>query len=87
MISIIIPVYNEDESVALLHGEIQAAAQGRDWQYEVLFIDDGSADRSWPVIAELAGKHPEVHGIRLRRNFGKAAALSAGLAAARGEII
>jgi glycosyltransferase involved in cell wall biosynthesis len=87
MISIVIPVYNERESLPLLLGEIRDTAKRAELQGEVVFVDDGSTDGSWPVIAELARLHPEVHGLRLRRNFGKAAALSAGFRAAQGEII
>jgi dolichol-phosphate mannosyltransferase len=86
MISLVIPVYNEEESVALLYAEIAEAA-GRGNLIETCFVDDGSTDRSWSIIAELARKHRSVHGIRFRRNFGKTAALSAGFRAARGEII
>jgi glycosyltransferase involved in cell wall biosynthesis len=87
MISIVIPVYNERESLPLLLDEILATAKRAELQTEILFVDDGSTDGSWPIIADLARLHPEVHGIRLRRNFGKAAALSAGFRAAQGEII
>jgi glycosyltransferase involved in cell wall biosynthesis len=87
MISIVIPVFNEEESLAVLHGELARTASAADLRFEILFIDDGSTDNSWNTIRGLAEKHPEVHGIRFRRNFGKAAALSAGFAAARGEII
>ncbi|MCS7044720.1 MAG: glycosyltransferase family 2 protein [Gemmataceae bacterium] len=87
MISIVIPVYNECESLALLHEEIVASTRRAGLEYEVVFVDDGSRDGSWEVIAGLAARYPEVHGVRLRRNFGKAAALAAGFAAARGEII
>src|SRR5436305_3467447 len=87
MISIVIPVYNERESLGPLHAEIAAVAERARLDLEVLFVDDGSTDGSWAVIADLARKHPAVHGVRFRRNFGKAAALSAGFRAARGEII
>jgi dolichol-phosphate mannosyltransferase len=87
VISIVIPVYNEHDSLLPLHEEIAAVAQQANLAFEILFVDDGSTDGSWKVIAELARQHPWVHGIRFRRNFGKAAALSAGFRAARGEII
>jgi glycosyltransferase involved in cell wall biosynthesis len=87
MISIVIPVFNEEESLAILHGEIAQVAERDGLDYEVVFVDDGSRDASWQRIAELAGKCPCVHGIRFRRNFGKAAALSAGFTAARGDIV
>jgi glycosyltransferase involved in cell wall biosynthesis len=87
MISIVIPVFNEEESLAILHGEIAQVAEKENLDCEVIFVDDGSRDGSWHKITELASAHPCVHGIRFRRNFGKAAALSAGFTAARGDII
>src|SRR5688572_5335737 len=87
MISVVIPVYNEKESLAILHKEIEATAQRHNLDYEVVFVDDGSRDDSWSVIADLANQSSRVTGVRFRRNFGKAAALSAGFAAARGDII
>ncbi len=87
MISIVIPVYNEHDSLALLHGEIVQVAKIAELDVEVVFVDDGSRDGSWDVIAGLARQHPAVRGIRFRRNFGKAAALSAGFAAAHGDIV
>jgi dolichol-phosphate mannosyltransferase len=87
MISIVIPVYNEHESLEALFGEIAAVATSAGLDVEVLFVDDGSKDGSWSLIADLARRHANVHGIRFRRNFGKAPALSAGFRAARGDII
>src|SRR5215203_3229724 len=87
MISVVIPVYNEQDSLAILYDEIARVGQTADLRFEVLFIDDGSSDDSWQVIRILSERHANVHGIRFRRNFGKAAALSAGFAAACGDII
>src|SRR5882724_11261283 len=87
MISIVIPVYNENESLALLHEEIAQVAEKATLDIEVMFVDDGSRDSSWDAIVALARQHPRVRGVRFRRNFGKAAALSAGFAAVRGEIV
>jgi glycosyltransferase involved in cell wall biosynthesis len=87
VISIVIPVCNEKDSLAILHAEIVDIARTACLDADVVFVDDGSRDGSWDVIAELARKHPAVRGIRLRRNFGKAAALAAGFAAARGDIV
>jgi glycosyltransferase involved in cell wall biosynthesis len=87
MISIVIPVYNEKDSLALLHAEIAQVAEKAQLDVEVLFVDDGSRDGSWQAITALAQQQPRVRGIRFRRNFGKAAALSAGFAAARGDIV
>jgi dolichol-phosphate mannosyltransferase len=87
MLSLVIPVYNEEESLIPLHAEILAVVQGEGLEVEVILIDDGSRDGSWTIIQELARQHPKVRGVRFRRNFGKAAALSAGFRAARGDII
>ena len=85
MLSILIPACNEDASLAELLAEIGAATAGLD--YEVIFVDDGSRDRTWYVIQSLAAANPRVTGIRFRRNFGKAAALTAAMRAARGEVL
>jgi dolichol-phosphate mannosyltransferase len=88
VISLVIPVYNEKDSLAPLYAEIAAVAQAvPPLDLEVVFVDDGSRDGSWEIIRDLARAHPEVHGLRLRRNFGKAAALSAGFRQARGDLI
>jgi glycosyltransferase involved in cell wall biosynthesis len=86
MISIIIPVYNEDESIVILHGEILNVAKLHHLDVEILFVDDGSKDNSWDKICELSASHANTRGIKFRRNFGKAAALSAGFHAATGDI-
>jgi glycosyltransferase involved in cell wall biosynthesis len=87
MLSIVIPVYNEAESLVALHGEISEVATAHGYDIEFVFVNDGSADNSWYVIKQLATKDSRVHGIRFRRNFGKAAALNAGFRAARGELV
>lgn len=83
----VIPVYNEEESLAALHAELDEVARESDYDIEVIFVDDGSRDGSWSEIERLAAQDSRVSGIRFRRNFGKAAALDAGFAAARGEIV
>ena len=80
MLSIVIPVYNEAESLETLHREICEVAAANGYQLDVIFVDDGSKDNSWEIIRRLAAADPQVRGIRFRRNFGKAAALSAGFA-------
>src|SRR5688572_23296494 len=87
MISIVVPVYNEKDSIAILFGEIEQTALKNELAFEVVFVDDGSRDGSWDVIADLARQHSTVKGVRFRRNFGKAAALSAGFVNAKGDII
>ncbi|MFH1269365.1 MAG: glycosyltransferase family 2 protein [Planctomycetota bacterium] len=86
-VSAVIPVLDEAESLEKLHGELSEVARSRGYDMEVIFVDDGSTDGSWGMIERLAGVDPRVRGIRFRRNFGKAAALSAGFAEARGELI
>ena len=87
VISIVVPVLNEDESLESLHAEIDAVASSESLELEIIVIDDGSHDRSWAVISELAMKDDRVRGIRFRKNFGKAAALDAGFRAARGSFV
>jgi dolichol-phosphate mannosyltransferase len=87
MITAVIPLYNERESLEMLHAEIVETVGKHALDLEVLFVDDGSTDGSWLAITEMAHKDVRVRGIRLRRNFGKAAALSAGFRSARGDVI
>jgi glycosyltransferase involved in cell wall biosynthesis len=86
-ISIVIPLFNEEESLAILAGEIQATMRALDRPYEVLFVDDGSTDGSAAVLARLAQANPTLRVLRLRRNAGQSAALAAGFRAARGAIV
>ena len=85
MTSVVLPLLNEAESLTILHGELAKAFEGQDAEF--VFVDDGSTDRSWTVIQGLAAADPRVKAVRLRRNFGKAAALTAGFAVATGEIV
>jgi len=87
MISVVIPTLNESESLVQLHRELDEVAQKNDYDLQILFVDDGSTDGTWKVIEQLAAQDRRVLGIRFRRNFGKAAALSAGFDASEGEII
>lgn len=87
MLSIVVPVYNEEESLKQLVGEIHAVAEANSYELDIIFIDDGSTDRSWQIIDELAKEHSHIRGIRFRRNFGKAAALDVGFKAAKGEVL
>ncbi|MDG3003780.1 glycosyltransferase family 2 protein [Paludisphaera mucosa] len=85
MISVVVPVCNEEASLIALHRELDAAFARLGGEAEFIFIDDGSRDGSWRVVEELARLDPRVRGIRFRRNFGKASALTAGFQAAVGE--
>jgi len=87
MLSLIVPVYNEQESLCELHAQIASACAGMGEPWELVLVDDGSTDGSWDAIVRLSQQHPEVTGLRFRRNFGKSAALAAGFEATRGEIL
>jgi glycosyltransferase involved in cell wall biosynthesis len=87
MISIVIPVLNEEQNLVPLHREIDEVLRSTGLQAEMIIIDDGSKDGSWNEVVQLARRDPRVQGIRFRRNFGKAAALSAGFACVRGEFV
>jgi glycosyltransferase involved in cell wall biosynthesis len=84
-LSLVVPVYNEEENLSILADRLREAVQGRD--YEILFIDDGSTDKSFEVIRALAQKDQRVRCIRFRRNFGQTAAISAGIETAQGDVI
>ena len=86
-LSLIIPVYNEADNVAELYRELVAAMEKPGRSYEIIFVDDGSSDGSWPVLTQIQKGDDRVRIIRLRRNFGQTAALTAGFDHARGEII
>jgi glycosyltransferase involved in cell wall biosynthesis len=87
MLSIIIPVLNEADSLEQLWRELCAVAAAERYDLDVVFVDDGSTDGSWEVIRRLAAADPRIRGVRFRRNFGKAAALSAGFQQARGDLV
>ncbi|QDT99626.1 glycosyltransferase family 2 protein [Gimesia aquarii] len=87
MLSIMIPTLNESESLPQLYQEICDTSQEHNIDLEMIFIDDGSTDTSWEIISKFAANDGRVSGIRFRRNFAKAAALTAGMRAARGSVI
>jgi len=87
MISTVIPVFNEVDSLKTLHSEISEVGRQHGYKLDIVFVDDGSTDGSWDVIKEIAKSDPRVHGIRFRRNFGKAAALSAGFGTVQGDLV
>lgn len=86
-ISVVIPLLNEEESLKELHNWIVSVMQSNSFSYEILFIDDGSTDKSWQVISELSENNPNVKGIRFLKNFGKSQALHAGFAQAEGDVV
>ncbi|MEN6458439.1 MAG: glycosyltransferase family 2 protein [Thermoguttaceae bacterium] len=87
MLSVVIPLFNEADSLETLHRELSEVAAAQGYELDLIFVDDGSTDGSWQIVRQLAASDPRVRGIRFRRNFGKAAALSAGLEIARGELV
>ena len=86
-ISVVIPLYNEEESLPELFAWIERVMRGNNFSYEVIFVNDGSRDRSWEVICDLKSKHPEVRGVRVRRNSGKSPALYCGFEEASGDVV
>ncbi len=86
-ISVVIPLLNEQDSLPELTSWIDRVMKENDLSYEIIFVDDGSNDRSWEIIEDLCLKNPAVKGIRFRRNYGKSAALNTGFDAATGEIV
>ena len=86
-ISVVVPIYNEEESIPVLVSRLHDALRAIGRTYEIVLVDDGSADRSWETMVALSRQYPGLHLIRFRRNFGQTAAMSAGFTEARGEII
>ena len=86
-LSIVISLFNEEESLPELVSWIEKVAVREKYEYEIIMVDDGSTDSSWKVITELAGKNPAIRGISFRRNYGKSAALYHGFKAAEGRVV
>jgi glycosyltransferase involved in cell wall biosynthesis len=86
-LSIVVPVFNEQQSLSELCDRIAATAAAQGYDYEVVFVDDGSRDASWSTIVQLSQQNPAIRGVKLRRNFGKAAALSAGFERVTGDCV
>jgi glycosyltransferase involved in cell wall biosynthesis len=86
-LSLVIPVYNEEESIQELTDWIVRVCSARIISFEIIFVDDGSSDSSWDIIESIAEKNQMVKGIRFRRNYGKAAALHTGFSKATGEVV
>jgi glycosyltransferase involved in cell wall biosynthesis len=87
VISVVVPIHNEERTIALLHDELDSALQGLGHPCEAVLVDDGSTDGSYAALTRLHAAQDNVTVVRLRRNFGKAAALAAGFARARGDMI
>jgi len=86
-ISVVVPLYNEEESLPELVEWIDKVLKQYKLSYEVILVDDGSTDNSWNVIEELSEKYPDIKGIKFRRNYGKSAGLNSGFAATEGNVV
>lgn len=86
-ISIVVPLFNEEESLPELEAWIRRVMAAHGFSYEIVFVDDGSRDDSWQVVERLAQENANVRGIKFRRNYGKSAALNRGFAAAQGDVV
>lgn len=86
-LSVVIPVFNEQDSLVELQREIRSVSDSNQFELETVFVDDGSTDRSWQIMKQLAESDDRVQCLRFRRNFGKAAAIRAGAKASSGELI
>lgn len=86
-ISVIVPLYNEEESLTELNDWIVRVMRSNHFSFEIIYVDDGSGDDSWEIITGLSEKHAEVKGIQFRRNYGKSAALNEGFKVAEGDVV
>ena len=86
-ISVVVPLYNEEESLPELVAWIDRVAQNNKLSYEIIMVDDGSSDNSWAVVEQLKERYPAIKGIRFARNYGKSAALYCGFEKAEGEVV
>ena len=86
-ISVVIPLFNEAESLPELFDWIERVMKANGFSYEIIFVNDGSTDNSWKVIEQLRQRSPYVHGIKFRRNYGKSPALHCGLQRAEGDVV
>ncbi len=86
-ISVVIPLFNEEESLPELTAWIDRVMQANSFSYEIIFMNDGSTDRSWEVITTLKEQYPQVHAVKFRRNYGKSPALHIGFGLAQGEVV
>lgn len=86
-LSIVIPLLNEEESLPELSAWIEKVMQENNYSYEIIFVDDGSTDRSWEIITKLRNKNANIKGIKFQRNYGKSAALNEAFKAAQGDVV
>src|SRR5579864_4891734 len=87
LVSVVVPLVNEEATIAKLYDEVRLALDGSGFEWEIVYVDDGSTDGSYRELVRLHAAYMNVRVVRLRRNFGKAAALSAGFEAAQGDVV
>jgi glycosyltransferase involved in cell wall biosynthesis len=86
-ISLVIPLFNEEESLSELCTQIDNVMKQNNFSYEVILIDDGSKDKSWEVIKQITTSNQNVKGVKFRRNYGKSAALNVGFSKIKGKVV
>ena len=86
-ISVVVPLYNEDESIPELYKWIDRVMNDNKFTFELIFVNDGSTDQSWEIISKLSQEHDNVKGIKFRRNYGKSPALFCGFKEAQGDVV
>ena len=86
-ISVVVPLFNEEESLPELTTWIDRVMTANHFSYEIILVDDGSKDNSWKIIEELKAQNGNISAIKFRRNYGKSAALNVGFAAAQGDVV
>ena len=86
-ISVVVPLYNEEESLGELYAWVDRVMKANNFSYEIIFVNDGSTDKSWSIIEDLHSSNENVHGIKFRRNHGKSAALYCGFEQAQGDVV
>ena len=86
-ISVVVPLYNEEESIPELYAWIKRVMDENGFSFEVIFVNDGSTDHSWQMIEKLASEDNHVHGIKFRRNYGKSPALYCGFEKVQGDVV
>ena len=86
-ISVVVPLYNEEESIPELYAWIDRVMKENEYTYEVIFVNDGSTDKSWDIIDKLHQESANIKGIKFRRNYGKSPALFCGFKEAQGDVV
>ena len=86
-LSVVIPVFNEEENLTELHARLSLTLNSSPWTWEVIYVDDGSKDASWELLCRINGQDPHVRLVRFNRNYGQHMAIFAGFEAVRGQVV